>query len=347
VALTARARTLLTTTGVVVLLAAAAVGYLMLTGKSEALPSFLGGQGEDPVLCPLTGEEAAQEKQAARPALAVKIENISDSRPQAGLQQADIVYEQQVEGGITRFIAIYQCNNTSRLGPVRSARFVDPNILVQYGSPMFAYSGAIPEVINDVAATGTIQDIGYDSMPDLYVEDPSRSAPHNIYASTTALYPAGKRSAGAPEPVFEYDEEVPGRPGSKKATSIHLPFSGDADVIWTYRKAQNDYVRAHGTTPHTMEDGEQVSTTNIVVMEVELRDTGVLDPAGNPSPEVVVIGTGTAYVLRDGRVIEGTWDRRTEDELITFTSKSGETIKLAPGRTWVELYSGTTPLEIT
>lgn len=344
-ALTARARTLIATLGVVVLLAGTAVGYMMLT-KSEALPSFLGGGREEPVLCPLTGEEAAQEKQAARPALAVKIENISESRPQAGLQQADIVYEQQVEGGITRFIAIYQCDNASRLGPVRSARFVDPNILVQYGSPLFAYSGAIPEVIADVAATGTIQDVGYDSQSDLYVEDPNRSAPHNIYASTTSLYPAGKRAAGAPAPVFEYDEEVPGRP-SKKATSLHLPFSGDADVMWGYRKATNDYARSHGTTPHTMEDGEQVSATNIVVMEVELKDTGVLDPAGNPSPEVVVIGTGNAYVFRDGRVIEGTWSRQTAAELTTFTNKKGEAITLTPGRTWVELYSGTTALEFS
>jgi hypothetical protein len=346
-ALTARARTLMTTMGVVVLLAAAAVGYLLLTGKSEALPSFLGGGREEPVLCPLTGEEAAQEKQAARPALAVKIENISESRPQAGLQEADIVYEQQVEGGITRFIAIYQCDNAARLGPVRSARFVDPNILVQYGSPLFAYSGAIPEVISDVEATGTIQDVGFDNQPDLYVEDPNRSAPHNIYASTTSLYPAGKRSAGPPAPVFEYDEEEPGRPGSKKATSLHLPFSGDADVYWAYRRATGDYARSHGETAHTMEDGEQVSAANVVVMEVALKDTGVLDPAGNPSPEVVVVGTGKAYVFRDGRVVEGTWSRQSLDELTTFTDKKGEVITLAPGRTWVELYSGTSPLEFS
>ena len=346
-ALTARARTLVTALGVVALLGAAAVGYLMMTGKSEALPSFLGGGREEAVLCPLTGLEANSEKQAARPALAVKIENISESRPQAGLQEADIVYEQQVEGGITRFIAIYQCGNVSRLGPVRSARFVDPNILVQYGSPLFAYSGGIPEVVSDVKQTGVIQDLGFDTNADLYVEDPNRSAPHNLYASTSTLWAAGKRSVGPPEPVFEYDEEVPGRPESKKASDLHLPFSGDADVYWRYSRANDNYARFHGETSHSMEDGEQVTAANIVVMEVELIDTGILDPAGNPSPETKVIGSGTVYVFRSGRVIEGTWERAEGSELTTFTDKQGEVIKLAPGNTWIELYPATTPVEFS
>jgi hypothetical protein len=342
--MTTRGKALLSALGAVVLVGGAVVGFLMFTGNTGGIP-FIGGE-RPPVECPLTGQEARNDRLAGRTPVAVKIENIAESRPQAGLNQADLVYEQPVEGGITRFIAIYHCRNAQRLGPIRSARNADPVVLRQFGEPAFAYSGAVQQVVQAVAATGTIQDIGFDNAPQLYEQDPSRSAPHNLYSSTQTLLGAAARRDVPPEPVFEYDEEPPAQEASRRAREVHLDFSPAADVFWTYRPGRGIYVRSHDGTPHTLEDGSQVQTDNIVVMVVDLRDTGIVDAAGNPSMEPVVVGSGTAYLIRDGRVVEGTWERDDQVDVTRFLDADGDAIPLAPGRTWVELFPSDRDVEI-
>lgn len=343
-ALTTSGKVLFSALGAVVLVGGAVVGYLMFTGEADGIP-FIGGE-RAPVTCPLTGEEASNERLAGRTALAVKVENIAESRPQAGLNEADIVYEQPVEGGITRFIAIYQCRNAQRLGPIRSARHADPEVLAQFGEAAFAYSGAVQPVVDAVARTGTIQDISQSNAPEAYQADPGRSAPHNLYSSTQTLLGEADRRNAPPEPLFEYEQEPPAQEGSRRAREVHLDFSPAADVFWSYRPQRGLYERSHDGTPHTMEDGEQVRTENIVVMVVELRDTGIVDAAGNPSLEPVVIGSGAAYVIRDGRVVEGTWERDDSDDRTRLLDAQGDVIPLAPGRTWVELLPSDREVEI-
>jgi hypothetical protein len=107
-----------------------------------------------PPICPLTGVQLATGTVPQRPALAIKVENLPAARPQTGLSWADIVYEEPVEGGITRFIAVYQCQDASRVEPVRSARMTDINVLVQFGKPLFGYAGGVPKVVNAVRAAG-------------------------------------------------------------------------------------------------------------------------------------------------------------------------------------------------
>ena len=342
-ALSTRSKAVLASVSAVVVVAAAGIGYLMFTGQSDAIP-FLGGT-RDPVSCPLTGEEAANPDLAGRTVLAVKIENSPESRPQAGLNEADVVYEEPVEGGITRFIALYLCQTAERVGPIRSARFVDPVIVSQYGPAVFAYSGGIPQVINDIASAG-LQDVGYDTHPDAYTLDPNRSAPHNVYSSTRTLFRAGSDRGSPPEAVFEYDEEPPARQGSRRGRELHLEFSSSSDVYWRYQRNQDRYVRLHGETAHTAEDGQQVAAANVVVMQVELRDTGIVDAAGNPSPEVVAVGRGRAWILRNGRVIEGEWRRGAEGDVTELVDDAGEVIPLAPGTTWVELFPSDLEVEI-
>src|SRR5919106_2632479 len=196
-ALTTRGKTVIGVAVVVVLLAAAALGYFLLTG-SGPLSGITGGIGR-PKTCPLTGLEPSRGRGVPeRPALAVKIENISISRPQAGLQAADIVYEQPVEGGITRFVAIFQCGNAERVGPVRSVRESDPAILVQFGSPLFGYAGGVGAVERAVRDAG-IQDLNYKVAIEAYTRDPSREPPHDLYTTTRALYRSGRGSSQVPE----------------------------------------------------------------------------------------------------------------------------------------------------
>jgi hypothetical protein len=334
-ALTTRGKTLIGVAVVVVLLAAAALGYFLLTGGGP-LDGIIGGI-ERPKACPLTGLEPSGGRSVPqRRALAVKIENISVSRPQIGLEAADIVYEQPVEGGITRFVAVFQCRDAERLGPVRSVRESDPMILVQFGSPLFGYSGGIPQVKQAIRAVGVV-DVGIDEAPNAYELDPNRDAPHNLYTATRALYRAGRGGRQVPDAVFTYDEDAPTE-GTRRARTVHADYSPESDVFWRYRRGQNRYLRFHGTEPHTLEDGTQVSATNVVVQVVEVRPTGRLDPAGNPVPEPVLIGRGPAFVVRNGRVIQGRWIRETRDDITQLVDRQGNEIALAPGTTWVQLF---------
>ncbi|MFM7718818.1 MAG: DUF3048 domain-containing protein [Actinomycetota bacterium] len=296
----------------------------------------------DPI-CPLTGLRATGEEVPARPALAVKVENSVSARPQAGLNDADVVYEEPVEGGITRFIAIFQCADADRLGPVRSARTTDPDVLLQYGLPVFAYSGGAPLVRQLVAQAGLL-DVNFEDNPDLYDRDPAREMPHDVFTSTARLWAGATWTAGAPDPVFAFDETAP--EVSKKARAVHLDFSSSSDVWWYWDAGQSLWLRSHGDDPHLLEDGSRVAASTVIVQVVEVRDGTIIDAAGNPSPEVTLLGTGKAYVFRDGRVVVGRWVRDTLGEVTRFVTKDGEEIALVPGRTWIELLPSTIAVEV-
>jgi len=325
------------------------VGALALTGHAPAplQRAFDHATGEartTPPDCPLTGTPAPHGAVPDRPVLAVKIENLPEARPQAGLDRADIVYEEPVEGGITRFIALFQCDEANQVGPIRSGRTTDPEILVQYGKPPLAYSGGANQVLKAIDRAG-LTDISETEAPQAYTRDPNRVAPHNLFSTTTALWKAAKSTDGAPDPVFTYADDLALK--SRKAATVHLGFSSYSDVYWTWNKKQGVWLRAHATVPHTLVDGSQVQATNIVVQVVKVVAGDIIDPAGNPSPEVDVIGSGKAYVFRDGRMILGRWERAKEGDVTTFVTKTGETIPLAPGRTWVELLPSTVHVETT
>jgi hypothetical protein len=288
-----------------------------------------------PKICPLSGLAAPSGTVPDRPALAIKVENLPQSRPQTGLSWADVIYEEPVEARITRFIAVYQCQNASRVEPVRSARFTDPPILVQLGHPLFAYAGGVPQVVQKVQQAGLV-DMSFNNRAaaPAYHRDPARSAPHNLYTSTAALYGIAHRT-GRPDPLLTYSRTAPaGRP----ATEIHLPFSSFADVIWRWNASRHTYLRWHGSEPHTLSDGTQVSAADVVVQVVKLVNTGIRDANGVVSPEVVSVGSGKAYVFRDGRLVTGTWSRPSSGDLTIFRDAKGDEIPLAPGHTWVELF---------
>ncbi|MGH2724995.1 MAG: DUF3048 domain-containing protein [Actinomycetota bacterium] len=338
-ALSTRAKTMAGILAVVVLAGAAFVGYRLLT-KAPDEPLIQNPFTAEPVVCPLTGEETEREKPAARRALAVKIENISEARPQAGLAEADVVYEQEAEGGITRFIAVYQCSDAPRLGPVRSARPVDAPVIQQLGDPLFVHAGSVQAVVNAIARAG-LEDINCNQNPEPCPRDPARSAPHDVFTSTRTLYRAGG-GGDPPEPLFTYDEDLERR-GSRRGRELHLDFSPAADVLWRYERAGNRYLRFHGETPHTVESGDQVAATNVVVQLVDRTSTRITDAAGNTVPNYDVIGRGEAIVFRNGRAIVGTWHRGSPDEITTFLNRRGEEIALAPGTTWVELFPTDAP----
>jgi hypothetical protein len=262
------------------------------------------------------------------------VENAPEARPQASLNDADIVVEEPVEGGYTRFIAIFQCHGSDRVGPVRSGRTTDPDYLRQLGPAVFGYAGGRSVVKAQVPKVGLV-DVNYILAASAYTRDESRAAPHNLFTTTRALYKASQSKEGAPEPLFAYADAWDG--AAKRIASAHLPFSSASDVYWHWSGGRHAWLRSHGTVPHTLEDGERVSATNVVIQVVNVTDSSYLDAAGNPSPEVDLTGDGPAYVLRDGELIRGRWERRSLKAVTRFVTKDGTRIRLEPGRTWVEL----------
>lgn len=287
-----------------------------------------------PPPCPLTGQPAPVAGVPDRPALAIKVENHPDARPQAALNDADIVVEEPVEGGYTRFIAVFQCGDSERVGPVRSGRTTDLDYLVQLGPAVFGYAGGVPVVKREVPRVG-LTDVNYIIAADAYTRDDAREAPHNLYSTTAALWKAGASTAAAPEPLFTYADAFEG--SSRKVSGMRVPYSGVSDVVWTWSRREGAWLRAHGDVAHALEGGDQVSATNVVIQLVRVSASTITDAAGNYSPDVDLTGSGKAFVLRDGRLIAGRWERATLDDLTVFRTKDGEIIPLAPGRTWLEL----------
>jgi hypothetical protein len=329
----------------VVGLTGVSAGALALTGHApaplqHAIDSVTGHAETPPPACPLTGRSAPGGKIPHRPVLAVKIENLPEARPQAGLDRADIVYEEPVEGGITRFIALFQCNDAAKVGPIRSGRTTDPEILVQYGKPPLAYSGGANLVRKAIDRAG-LTDISEPEAPQAYTRDPARVAPHDLFSSTAKLWAAAKLKTGAPDPVFTYSDQLSLK--AKRVADVHLPFSSYSDVHWAWSKKDGAWLRSHGTVPHLLTSGDQVQATNVVVQVVKVVPGQIVDPAGNPSPEVDVTGKGKAYVFRDGKMIVGKWIRAKSSDVTQFVTKKGDVIKLAPGTTWVELYPNDRP----
>jgi hypothetical protein len=317
-----------------------AIGALALTGHVPIVDQLIG----KPDTCPLTGAKPKSGSVPDRPALAIKVENLPEARPQAGVQFADVIYEEPVEGGITRFIVLYQCHDAKRVGPVRSARFTDLDILPQYGTQtLFGYAGGAPKVEQRVQESGLV-DLGFQQpkAAHAFVRDPNRSAPHNLYTSTAALYRAGGTGGGLPTKVLSFSSKVPST--AKPASKVNLDFSGSANMFWTYNKAKDLWVRSYDTGPASLEGGGSITARNVVVQVVKLKKTGIVDAAGNPSPEVVATGTGACFVFRNGGVIRGTWNRPTDDDLTTYQDTAGNKISLSPGTTWIELLpNGITP----
>ena len=290
-----------------------------------------------PKPCPLTGELRAGKKDApARPMVAVKVENTDEAYPLAGLEHADVIYEEPVEGSITRFAAFFQCRDAARVGPVRSARTTDPKILLQYSDePVLAYSGANGKVAADLDEAGVVS-LTETTANEAFVRDEARSAPHNLFVSTKKLYRIAQQQKvdfALPETVFRFDEEVPSP--SKPRTSASVAFAPTNVVGWSW--SRNRWVREIDGEPMLAESGEPIAVDNVVVQEVVVTDSNILDAAGFPSPEVKLTGQGRAWILRDGRLITGRWRRGSMGDVTVFETKGGDEITLTPGTTFVQL----------
>lgn len=296
------------------------------------------------VLHPLTGVGfIGDQPWQRRPVLAIKVENSPTSRPQSGLDLADVVYEELAEGGITRFIAVYQSRDADRVGPVRSARNVDPQVLKPLGA-LFAYAGGVPPVVAALRSTQGVVDVGYDRVPDAYYRRTDRAAPHNLYTATRPLWDG--RRGGPPEPPFSFLAEGQSPMPTGAASKVSLWFSPREETRFVYDAAAGVYRRFHGPAEHVLENGARIGAANVVVQVVSVVAGSVVDVNGQVTPDSRVTGEGEAVLLSGGQVVRGRWIRESLDVPTRYVDASGSPMFLRPGQTFVELLPKTAPYTV-
>ena len=287
-----------------------------------------------PATCPLTGKVPGKTQRRDRPALAVKIDNVDIARPQTGLDKADIVFEETVEGGLTRLFAIFQCNTASVIGPVRSARTTDSDLARLLRTAVFGYSGANGQVNARMHNTKGVIALSYDANGSLYYRSGSRPAPHNVYTSTTRLVQAGRersKKLKPPPAMFHYSAKTNAH---QVVHSISLRWSGFTSAAWGWNG--HSYNRTQNGSPDYLVGGKRVAVENVIVMRIKTRYLGLHDVLGNASPDDVIIGSGHLWVFRNGKMIRGRWVHKTAGSGLRLLHGS-KPIALSPGHTWVEL----------
>jgi hypothetical protein len=296
--------------------------------------------------CPLTGVPAPDGTVPKRSALAVKVDNYPTARPQSGLTAADVVFEEPVEGGITRFVAVFQCKGTSYVGPVRSARNIDIGILGQLGEPLLVHVGGIQPVIDNIEAS-PVKDFELGDYTTVIQHPSGRVAPYDTYTSTTSIWKMRPTADQPPQALFTYS---PTTPSGTAVSSVSIPFSFYSPVVWRYDAAEHRFLRYYKTTPDVLANGVQNSAANVVVQFVNvyygpwLENTeGGLEVQAN----LYTHASGQALVFRDGVEVQGQWSRTTLGQPTRFNTTSGTAIDMAPGNTWVELVPSTVSVATT
>ncbi len=330
------------------------------TTTSPLPPSPVNGMGVE--------DEAAMDRRV----IAVKIDNHWNARPQSGIEHADAVYELLVEGGLTRFIALFHHSDTEFLGPIRSGRPTDPTLVKYIGAPL-QISGAQPWISGIIAGYG-VKILGENGNTTFRIR--TRSAPHNLYGSTLSMRDEADRR-GYPDdpptqPFFNFGEPTSGDDG---ATIVSLDWSNQPAVRWEW--TGSEYIRFNGDKPHNWlalpsedepEEGDdsdsetttttstttsatssttttepedlehQIATDVIVVITASKYWASSSSGAGSSVPALDTVGSGDAYVFYEGKVIEAGWARESVDERFELTYPDESPVTIPAGRLWISIF---------
>ena len=326
----ARHKTLIAAAAAVLLAALVAGSYIALrhdrhvTGAAAPSPS---PSAAAQLRSPFTGEPVPSLNRV----LAVKIDNIVYARPQTGLARADIVYVLPVEGGLSRLMAIFSSRYPPVVGPVRSAREDDLELLRQFGRPAFAYSGATPRLLPYIHRTARIVNL-YAGTSSGYYRDLSRVAPYNLYAHTRQLLAQAPGASTARDIGFRFG---PPPAGGKATRSVPVSYPS-ASFRFTWSAAKGRWLVTMDGTPAVTSGGVRLSAATVVIQHTTVR-TSRFKEYGSRPPYAESTGSGTTLVLRDGRAWAGHWSRPTANGGTTFTTASGGPMTFARGPVWIVL----------
>ena len=274
---------------------------------------------------------------ADAPVLVVKIDDTAMAHPQIGLEDADLIYIEQVEGGSTRLAAIFSSKIPTRIGPVRSARISDIELLAQYGRVGFAYSGAQAKMLPIISAAN-LHDLGAQrNSSTIFTTDATRTQPYAMvlradllmeFAKGKDLEFAQSRSMG-----WKFGQM---RQGGVAITSAQVSWPASSyDVHWS--KKENRWLLDFKKEPNITESGTRLGASTFVIQLVSITDSIYQDKNGGVTPLSATVGSGTGYILRNGKSIKATWSRPTAEAGTRWTSMKGEEITFEKGQIWVAL----------
>ena len=274
------------------------------------------------------------------PVLVVKIDDTEGARPQIGLESADLVYIEQVEGGLTRLASIFSSTVPQKIGPVRSARISDIELLAQYGKVAFAYSG-VQKKMAPVVASANIFDVGANKYgPTYYENDPARIPPYAMMLNAQTLMQKISSNGISPVQSKNMGWNFGDQDFSQATKILGAHFSWPAssyDISWDGKH----WLLSHLGTPDNASSGERLYADTFVAQVVSITDSIYHDKVGGITPFSATVGSGDAYIYRDGVVIKGSWTRESANSGTKFTTVEGDEIKFKAGRIWVALLSKT------
>lgn len=277
---------------------------------------------------------------SAEPVLVVKLDNTRNAQPHAGLHEADVVYIEEVEYGITRLAAVFATSVPSRIGPVRSARITDLDLLEQYGSPAFSFSGVQSKMWPLIAASPLI-DISPNKAASAYQRDFSRRAPYNYFLDGPQGLALAPDASTERDIGFAFDSAPPANGAVGLSARVEWPASS---AEFRYDQASRLYeVELNGVPAQAEENSDGQRAATVIIQYVEQNPSQFFDKGGGNTPHAETIGSGDAVILRDGLRFEAQWSRPDGQSGTAFLGKDGEPMTFKPGQQWVVLADETRP----
>jgi hypothetical protein len=282
-------------------------------------------------LSPLTGQVIAAGT-VLGPSLAAKIDNHVNARPQVGLEHTDLVFEELVEGGLTRYVAVWQSDVPAEIGPIRSIRPMDPDIVSPLGG-IIAYSGGQGRFVQAMKDTNVYNAIhGQADTEDVMFRTNTNKAPHNVLVRAPELI-AKHTDIVAPAQQFSFAPDLAGSTAMREGAPypvIALRFGAPSTPSWTFDPATGRYLRSQAGTADLDTVGGQLSAANVIVLRVPIRNDGGV-------PKTELIGWGEAWVSSGGSTVHATWSKGSRTDPIRLVDDTGTVVRLAPGNSWIEL----------
>lgn len=311
-----------------------AIGCAPVEAMPVPTPSYSSTYVTPPptALAPLTGETVEAGALAA-PSLAAKVDNHPAARPQVGLERTDLVFEELVEGGLTRYVAVWHSDVPAEIGPIRSIRPMDPDIISPLGG-IVAYSGGQQRFVAMMQATAVVNAIhGQADTDDLMFRTDAKDAPHNVLVRAPELI-ARHLDLAAPVQQFAFAPDAASSTAVREGgdvAGIALRFGSSSAPSWSWDPASARYLRFQdGGTPDLDTVGGQLSAVNVVVLRVPVT-------VSQSIPKTELIGSGEAWISTGGRTVHATWSKGSMTDPIRLVDDTGTVVRLAPGNTWIEL----------
>jgi hypothetical protein len=317
-------------------------GALYLFNKKEApVPNTSAPAAVQPkpvvYYSPLTGSVVDSESATKQAVTAVMIENSPDARPQSGLKDSGVVFEAIAEGGITRFLVLYQQQKPTLVGPVRSVRMYYVDWLAAFNASV-AHVGGSAAALAEVRG-GNYRDIDQFFNAGTYWRAADRYAPHNVYTNFEKLDALNTAKGYTTSEFTGFTRKDSSADAAATATKIAVTISGPLyNSGYTYDAASNTYLRSQGNAPHLDRESGQIAPRVVIVMKAPMEN--VLEDGYRE--QIGTIGSGQAYVFQDGGVQEVTWNKSSKASQITFKDAAGADVPLARGQTWITVVPDTT-----